>query len=237
MRIPHALRSTLVIAVSAMFCSRTVLHAQTTFGILVGGNAATISGVDLTSNDLFNGTSTIKNRLGFQGGFYINKRFNSQWSLQPEIHYVQKGATLNFGGTGQAPGNLAFDFGYAEIPVLLRLDLGSGTVHPFITGGPSVAMRVACSASLAASNAKISLDCDEVDDNGTQNDPFKTSDIGGSVGAGLVGRLMGRTALVQLRYGPGFTSILSEESSANDDQKPKNAVIVATVGTKGMTHR
>lgn len=230
MRIPRSLCSALVMTVCAMAPGVTPLHAQTTFGILIGGNAATLSGVDLASDDLFNGTSTIKNRLGFQGGFYLNKRLNNRWSLQPEIHYVQKGATLDFGGTGQADGNLAFDFGYAEIPVLLRLDLGNGALHPFITAGPSVAMRVACDASLEATNAKLTVDCDEFDDNGTRNDPFKTSDVGGSVGVGLVGRMLGRTAQLQLRYGRSFTSILADESTANDSQKPKNAVLAVVFG-------
>ncbi len=207
------------------------LAAQTTFGVLLGGNAARLAGVDASSVDLFNGTSEIKNRLGFQAGLYMNKRFGSMWSLQPEIHYTQKGTTLDFGGTGQAAGDLGFNFGYAEVPVLLRADFGGEGLHPFIVAGPSVAMRLSCNASLAAPGAKLEVDCEDFDDNGTTRDPFKKSDIGGTVGVGLSGRLLGRAMNAQVRYGRGFANILSDDASgASDSQKPKNSVISVVFG-------
>ena len=207
------------------------LAAQTTFGALLGGNAAKLSGVDVTSSDLFNGTSEIKNRLGFQAGLYMNKRFGSMWSLQPEVHYTQKGTTLDFGGTGQAAGELGFNFGYAEVPVLLRADFGGEGLHPFIVAGPSIAMRLSCNASLAAPGASIEVDCEEFDDNGTTRDPFKKSDIGGTVGAGLSGRLLGRAMNVQIRYSRGFANILSDDASGSSDtQKPKNSVMSVVFG-------
>lgn len=207
------------------------LSAQTTFGVLLGGNAAKLTGVDLSSDDLFNGTSEIKNRLGFQAGIYMNRRLGPMWSLQPEIHYTQKGTTLDFGGTGQAAGELGFNFGYAEVPVLLRADFGGEGLHPFIVAGPSFAMRLSCNASLAAPGASIEVDCDEFNDDGTTRDPFKKSDIGGTVGIGLSGRLLGRAMSAQVRYGRGFSNVLSDDvSGSSDSQKPKNSVISLVVG-------
>jgi Outer membrane protein beta-barrel domain len=211
--------------------AHTPLSAQTTFGALLGGNAAKLAGIDVTSSDLFNGTSEIKNRIGFQAGIYLNRRFGSMWSLQPEIHYTQKGTTLDFGGTGQAAGELGFNFGYAEVPVLLRADFGGEGLHPFIVAGPSIAMRLSCNATLAGTGASLEVDCEEFDDNGTTRDPFKKTDIGGTVGVGLSGRLLGRAMSAQVRYGRGFTNILSDDASGSTDtQTPKNSVLSVVFG-------
>lgn len=228
MRLPIAVRA---LFVGAAILVHTPLSAQTTFGVLLGGNAAKFVGVDVTSSDLFVSTSEIKNRIGLQGGLYLNKRFGSMWSLQPEIHYTQKGTTLDFGGTGQSAGELGFNFGYAEVPVLLRADFGGEGLHPFIVAGPSIAMRLACSASLSGTGASVDVDCDEFDDNGTTRDPFKKTDIGGTVGVGLSGRLLGRAMSAQVRYGRGFTNVLSEDANGSTDtQKPKNSVISLVFG-------
>lgn len=210
-----------------------VLSAQsaprTSFGILVGGTAAKLSDVDVGAADLFNGLSTIKYRYGFQVGAYVNRSFNSMFSLQPELHYVQKGTKLEIGGT--SPGSLTIDLSYVEVPVLLRADFGSASWRPFVTAGPTFSFRVGCKATAKTSGATLSVDCKEFDDDGTIADPFETTDFGATVGAGLVGSLGGQRALVQLRYGRGFKTVIKDvAASGGSTQAPKNAVLSLVFG-------
>lgn len=208
------------------------LYAQsanrTQVGVAIGGTASQVTDINVTSGDLFNGTSTVANRYGVQVGVYLNRQLSGSFSLQPELYYVQKGSKLEFGGTGQAPGTFTLGLDYLEVPLLLRMDLGeAGTWHPFVTAGPSLAMRIGCKTSIKSDALSLSIDCDDIDDNGVRDDPFEKFDIGASVGAGLEGILSGRSALVQLRYGRGFTTIVKD---VENDQAPKHAVFSLIVG-------
>jgi len=217
--------------ISASLSTRP-LSAQTTFGLLFGGNSARFAGLDLSSGDVFNGTSSIKSRLGVQAGVYVNKRLSPTWSLQPEVHYTQKGTTLAFGGSQQVDGELGFKFAYAEVPLLLRADFGTGTWRPFVTVGPTLALRLSCNAEATAEDFSVQVDCDEFEDESeTSQDPFTTSDIGGSVGIGFAGRMTGRAATIQVRYGRSLVGLLTDAASnASDTQKPKHSVISVVFG-------
>ncbi len=92
-------------------------------------------------------------------------------------------------------------------------------------------MRVACRGTLESSGSSLSVDCEEFDDNGTTSDPFKNTDIGASVGAGIAGSLGGSKVLMQLRYGRGFKTVVKDdESSTGTKQSPKNSVISLVFG-------
>ena len=216
--------------VAATFTVQTPLSAQTTFGVLAGGNAATLAGVDVSGSDIFSNSTSIKRNMGFQAGLYLNKRLTSVWSLQPELHYVQKGAQLE-AGTGAGLGSLVFKLGYGEIPLLLRADFGSGSWRPFVTVGPTFAMRTSCKAEAETEEIKLSVDCNEFEgEGGTAEDPFTKTDVGGSAGVGLAGSMLGRSAFVQIRYGRGFTNVVTDAANAGSDEKPKNSVISLILG-------
>jgi len=216
----------------SMILVGTVLQAQstsrTTFGLLIGGTAAKITDIDLGSADVFNGTSKQGFRFGLDVGAFVNRSLNDRVSVQPEVHYIQKGTVLDFGGTGQANGSLKLAFTYIEIPLLLRIDLGSRAAwRPFITAGPTVAMRIGCTGSVDGDGASLNVDCSEFDNNGATDDPFQKTDIGASVGAGLTGMMGKRPVLAQLRYGRGLTTFIKD---AEAGQSPKHSVISFIVG-------
>lgn len=212
----------LVFTVSSMQAQST---QSMSFGVVLGGTAAKFSGLDLKAEDFLGGTSTAGQRMGLQAGVYVNKPLMGRLSLQPEVHYVQKGAEFD----GRSGDNLKLTFAltYVEVPVLLRADFGSGAIHPFVIAGPSFSYRAGCKATIASASASLGLQCEDIDSNGTKRDPFKSSDIGAAVGVGLAASLGGRTITSQLRYGKGFTSIATDEATANSsaDQSPKNSVI------------
>jgi len=216
----------------SMMLAGTVLQAQstsrTTFGLLIGGTAAKITDIDLGSADVFNGTSKQGFRFGLDVGAFVNRSLNDRISFQPEAHYIQKGTVLDFGGPGQADGSLKLAFTYVEMPLLLRIDLGSRAAwRPFITAGPTFAMRIGCTGNIDGGDANLSVDCKEFDDNGTSADPFQKTDIGASVGAGLTGMMGKRPILAQLRYGRGLTTFIKDPGAG---ESPKHSVISFIVG-------
>lgn len=234
MRILHSVLrsvfgSTLAAAMLAgMVSAQTV--GGTTFGVLVGGTAARVTDIDVGSADLFNGLSTIKNRFGFQAGAFVNRSFSKVWSLQPEVHYVQKGVVFDVGGSSGI-GTVSIDLTYVELPVLLRADLGSAVWHPFISAGPTVALRVGCRGKVETAGSALSVDCNDFDDNGAARDPFETTDFGVSGGVGMVGAVSGRKVLMQLRYGRGFKTVVTDDgSSSGSTLAPKNSVISVVFG-------
>lgn len=232
-RVLRRLRSTAITAlvVAAPLVAAPPLAAQTSFGVLLGGVASNLSGVDLSADDLFGGRSQLKDRLGFQAGIYVKRALNTTWSLQPELHYTQKGATFENGDNSSVVGSMHVDLGYIEVPVLLRADFGQGRIHPFVVAGPTIAMRLACDVTLSASNASLTRTCEQFDDGSAgATDPFKKSDVGGIVGIGLVGRAIGREVSAQVRYGRGFTSVVADDASTTQTAKNRVLSVVFALG-------
>jgi hypothetical protein len=201
---------------------------RTTFGFLVGGTAAKVTDVDLSSADVFNGTATLTNRYGFQAGAFLNYVMKDRLSLQPELHYIQKGTVLDIDNLGDASGSLTLSLGYIEVPLLVRMDFGKRDAwRPFITVGPTVAYRAGCEAELKSGGAKLALECESLEDEGVTFDPFEKTDLGISAGVGVAGKLGGLPMLTQLRYGRGFTTIVK---NPQDNQSPKNSVFSLVLG-------
>jgi hypothetical protein len=99
-----------------------------------------------------------------------------------------------------------------------------------VTAGPTFAMRIGCKGTIEAPGASISVDCDEFEDNGTPRDPFEKIDMGANVGAGIAGAIGGTKTFVQLRYGRGLTSIITDDASTTAAKSPKNSVISLVFG-------
>ncbi len=100
------------------------------FGIKAGGNVANVNG-DFASN-----VREWKSRIGFCGGIFFELNFGRVLTIQPEALYTMKGAEATIEeGAITGTGKLRFD--YLEIPVLLKLRLPTGAIHPFIFAGPA----------------------------------------------------------------------------------------------------
>ncbi|WP_337171685.1 porin family protein [Gemmatimonas aurantiaca] len=224
-------RSFVSIAVATLaMAAPSAAQSSVQFGTLAGPALTSITDLD-KSADIGANMLKSKGRLGLQGGLFAMIPVKGALSLQPEVHYSQKGGKLETTvdlGEAQSTGDLAIGFrlAYVEIPVLVRLDLGSrGSWHPFITVGPAFSLRASCSVSLEAAGAgSISTDCDEGElgeeaGAAASSDPFAKTDIGGIAGVGLTGSLLGRSVFAQLRYNQGFSSIAKESV---DNVSPRN---------------
>lgn len=74
-------------------------------------------------------------KLGLVGGGFVCLNFGSSFAIRPEVLYAQKGNQVS--GTSTTT-----QLDYIEIPVLLKLSLGSPVVNPGILFGPAFAWNV-----------------------------------------------------------------------------------------------
>lgn len=189
------------------------------FGVYLGSSIATIADDEgPVVSGLVLGFEQ-KRRLGLQGGLWLNKPLSGSLSLQPELHFTHKG--VGFTGRVDEPGVAPTDFdaalnlSYAELPVLLRADLGQADsgVRPFVLVGPVMSYQLSCSIEASVGTFSSSRDCDEDID---ADEQINKLDIGAAVGGGLAFRLSGREVTAGLRYTHGLRSLSKQGSSATN---------------------
>jgi hypothetical protein len=107
------------------------VSAQTfNVGIEAGANFSNFIGSGVSSISSANGS-----KLGLVGGGFICLNFGNSFALRPEVLYAQKGNQVT--GTSTTT-----QLDYIEIPVLLKLSLGTPVVNPGILIGPAFAWNV-----------------------------------------------------------------------------------------------
>lgn len=184
------------------------------FGAYLGATSATISEEEGSPfNDIEEAPLDKKRRLGLQVGLWLNKPLNATFSLQPELHYTQKGlryaGSVPLDGESAIDAELSLDLAYLEVPVLLRADLGQagGRARPFLLAGPVLAYQMSCEIGVDFDEFGGSDDCDAEGDA-----EINKLDVGATVGGGLAFKLGTREATAGLRYTHGFRSISKEQS-------------------------
>ncbi len=97
-------------------------------GLKLGFDVAKINTAYQELNDF------LDTRTGFIGGGFLTYGLNRNFSLQPEILYVNKGAQK-----GAFLFVAYWELNYLEFPVLLKYDFQpEGTVHPHLFAGPAL---------------------------------------------------------------------------------------------------
>lgn len=206
--------------------------ARPQFGALVGASLSSVTDTDFAGLDGDVGAELkSKRRVGFQLGAYLTQPLSGALSVQPEVHYIQKGVKLDFASTDPEfpiDGALTIKLAYLEVPLLLRYDVGQGTgLRPFFVAGPSLAYRIACQVGIESSEFDADQDCDADDgDSTTEDDQVKKFDAGGIVGAGVRGMFGSRTISAQVRYSRGFVTIAKDAGEAS----PRNTGISVLFG-------
>lgn len=220
------IRHLLSIAAALTLIVPTALSAQkagpASFGILLGTNIATISEADKGIAAAVGGAFDKKKRIGLNAGVFVKIPLAGMVSLQPEAHYAQNGVSIE-SSTGTL-NKLDVKIDYVEIPVLLRLDVGPGLLHPVFMAGASAAYRIKCQLFASAGTASLTRDC-KVD--AASEDTFKKSDFSLVGGAGLATTAMGRSYSLQLRYTHGLTDIAN---NSTDKTKAKNRALSILLG-------
>ncbi len=166
--------------------------ADMRFGIKGGANVANVNG------DFVDALGDWKSTVGFCGGIFLELNFGRVLTIQPEVLYTMKGTD-----TAEA-GKLKFD--YIEIPVLLKLRIPTGSVHPFVFAGPAFGFTL-----------KAALE-------GSKLQEFPKSDFSAVFGAGLQ---LGNSIHIDARYTMSLQKLKIPEYEAID---LKNGVLSATIG-------
>ncbi len=178
-------------AFAAMLVFPQTAAADVRFGVKGGANIANVNG------DFTDGLSDWKSTVGFCGGIFLELNFGRVLTIQPEVLYTMKGADA---GTGK----LKFD--YIEIPILLKLRIPTGSLHPFVFAGPAFGF-----------NLKAVLDGVEVND-------MPAADYSAVLGGGLQ---LGGSIHIDVRYTMGLQKLAIPDLETID---LKNGVLSATIG-------
>lgn len=168
-----------------------------TWGITGGMTISDMWGDDVGS------TST---RAGFTGGLFLNYRTNPFFSVQPELLFSMKNIETSSGIIGQDV-TTEYDFGYLEIPVLLKAHLPTGgMISPNLYAGPSLAFKLYGDAN----------DTD-LDDN------LRGVDFGFAFGGGID---IGQRLNIDARYTLGVVDVFDVPT----DPSAKNGSFAVTLG-------
>jgi Outer membrane protein beta-barrel domain len=102
-------------------------HAQTgvKYGLKGGYNLASFAGTDSNSS---------KYKSGFSAGGYLNFGLSDMFSIQPELLYSQKGASIsNYPNSGTT---FKSTLGYLDVPIMVRVNTGDNGKGLFFEAGP-----------------------------------------------------------------------------------------------------
>ncbi len=112
-------------------------------GLEAGANFANLIGSDVSSI-----TSDNANRLGFVGGGYLSLNLSPSFAIRPEVLYEQKGVAISGSSTSD-------ELDYIEVPVLLKIGLGTPIINPNILIGPAFSWNTLAKASNGSSISGI----------------------------------------------------------------------------------
>lgn len=183
----------LAIAGAQRASAQAPLVPHPTVGILAGVNLAKLSGSDVTD---------ASNRTGFVGGLYLTLHIAGGFGIEPEALYTMQGSKFK-------DSDLQVKLNYISVPVLLRYDVKTPGVHPYLFAGPTFSFKASC---------KEANDTDSVDCSQDEALKPKSFDIGATGGAGVAfGKLS-----VSARYTAGFSKV-----SDNIDAKNRTISVLA----------
>jgi opacity protein-like surface antigen len=182
------------LGLSTLLVAAMPATAQAQFQVKAGVTFATVSTED-TAPDL-------EGQTGWAAGIGMGFKFGGILAFQPELLWVQKGAQS---------GDASLKVNYAEIPLLLRVDIPLVAVVPYVIGGGYVDFR-------------LSSDCSGVENCLDQIEEPSSTDYGAVLGAGL--RLGGTTGLsLEVRYDLGLKNI--EAAGEGFDTKNRTVLVLA----------
>ena len=196
----------------AFLCLATATQAQTTAGVLVGA-----ANHKLIVPDFYEAISELPDLRAVKStrlGGFVNVPVVGGFSVQPELHYTQKGFKINesadlklFDVPLPIGGVAVTRINYVELPVLAKYSFGTGPVSAYLTAGPSVGYatggrldtRAKVLVEIDLFSTKLNLDA--VD--------YQRAEVSGILGGGVQFEAQnGNTFFVDARYTRGLTQVV-----------------------------
>ncbi len=119
-----------ILTLALLLTGVTVIQASAqsfNLGLEAGANFSNFIGSGVSQ---INNNNVSDSKLGFVGGGFLSLNFGNSFAIRPEVLYEQKGNQIS--GT-----NTTTELDYIEVPVLLKLGLGTPVFNPAILLGPS----------------------------------------------------------------------------------------------------
>lgn len=215
-----------VVAVGLILILALAVSAQETaakkmsFGLKGGISLGNLTGDSIKS---FYDGATKKTRFGIAGGVSLGYAMAKNFTIQPELLYVQKGAKFE---SGSAKSTLKTDV--LELPVLLKFtpEMKGSKVMPTIFAGPFISMKMTGkikNEGFADPAENVELDI---------KDSLKSTDFGVTFGGGFGYKMSSGELFFDVRYDLGLTKVVKKEAFDNADFDTKTSAFLAFVGYK-----
>lgn len=192
----------------ALLCCSSAAMAQ--LGVRAGINLANVD-FDIDDSPVDIETDV---RVGFQVAAFYEAALSDNFSLQPELTFIQKGFKIE--DTGD---DLTRTLNYLEVPVLGKYNFNEGEVLFFLQGGPSFGFALSGEDKLGNQSEDIDFEEDDV----------TRFDFGLQLGGGLGFPVGDGTLFFDARYLLGLTN-----GNENDDPTVFNRGIGLSIGYKFM---
>jgi len=186
-------------AVLAAASGFPVLRAQSAatlprrLGITAGLNSATVGGGEV---------GDASRRTGFIVGATMVAPMSPSVSLEPQVLFTSKGAHFE-----DSSGGGSITMNYIQVPLLVRVrgsSSGRSEMHPFVFGGPAIALKASCNVEATDGSVRASFSCDQLEEGDVK---FNSVDYGVIVGAGLGFNVGGRMFSIGARYDHSLADI------------------------------
>ena len=163
-----------------------------------------MSGDDIEDNDA---------KIGFALGGFLTFNISGDFSVQPELLFVQKGTKWSDGDA-----KAVFRLTYLEIPILAKYSFAVGTnMKASVFAGPALALKVGATTYVEVGGESITEDLDEA----------KGMDLGLAFGAGMEWPLGNNVVTFDIRYTLGLSNCMEFEG---EDFNIKNSAILFLAG-------
>lgn len=192
------------LAVLAALACATPLTAQTT----IGGRAGMTLSQIATADEEIEPSAIAGIHVGVTAS-----RMRGGIGLALSASYTERGTGFT---ADELPEDFDFNFrlAYLEVATLGKVALGTG---PYLLAGPTLGLRVSCSASVSAMGRSQRIGCGE-----NADDPFRIYDFGVTGGAGMSFDVVDFHMVVEALYGFG---ILNISDVADDSARNRGLVI------------
>jgi hypothetical protein len=199
-------RSVALVALAFFLTGILPLTAQAQLGEGIDTKPGVRAGVDFMTfwGDDVDGDETNR-RTGILVGGFLLADFAGPFAVQPELMYIQKGAsqegTLPDGTT--VTETIKLD--YIEVPVLVKLQvpLEEG-INPSVFAGPTLGLNVTAEREIEAEGESAREDISSATED--ISDDVSGTDFGLALGGGVDVELNNVTLMGDIRYGLGLTS-------------------------------
>ncbi len=138
------------------------------FGIVAGGSLSTFTGEFI---------GDVKNYATFVAGAFARLEAMG-FAVQPGLFYASKGTKAEDPSTAETSKTTV---NYLQIPLVLRLGMGTGKMRLYVGAGPSVGIKIGCKFRPATAASGDDSNCEDTQ----ELDPVKSTEVSGIVEAGL----------------------------------------------------